>query len=104
MTKQYDICSNANSASRKLVPYLIVLQADLMRDFQTVIVAPLRRESMATTIAKLNPVVKIEGKTFRVSMAELAGVLRSQLGNVVANVEDQHREFVDAIDLLFTGI
>ena len=102
--RQYDICRNSNAASRKQVPFLVVLQSDLMRDFNTVVVAPLMAETAATKIGRLNPTIKIQGKTFRVSMAELAGVLRKQLGEVVANVEGQHVEFVAAIDLLFTGI
>ena len=102
--RQYDICRNNNSASRKLVPFVIVLQADLLRDFKTVVVAPLMAQMPATSISRLNPTVKLDGKVYRVSMVELASVLRKKLGEVVDNVEDQHREFVDAIDLLFTGI
>ena len=101
---QYDICRNSNAASRKQVPFVVVLQADLMREFSTVVVAPLMVETVATKISKLNPSVKVLGKPYRVSMAELASVLRKQLGEVVANVEEQHLEFVAAIDLLFTGI
>ena len=104
MTKQYDICRNKNTVSRKHVPYLVVLQADLMQDFQTVIVAPLLAESTATKIARLNPAVKIGGKTYRASMAEMASILRSQLGEVVGSADELHREFVAAIDLIFTGI
>ena len=104
MTRQYDICSNTNKASRSRVPFVVVLQSDLMRDFQTVVVAPLMAETIATKISRLNPLLKVQGKSYRVSMAELAGVSRKQLGEVVANVQDQHLEFVGAIDLLFTGI
>ncbi len=102
--RKYDICRNTNVASRKLVPFVVVLQSDLLSDFQTVIVAPLMVETMATNISRLNPSVKVQGKTYRVSMVELAGVLRKKLGEVVANVSGQHSEFVAAIDLVFTGI
>ena len=102
--RQYDICRNSHLSSRKLIPFLVVLQADLMRDFKTVVVAPLMLETVSTSISKLNPKVVVLGKTYRVSMAELASILRKQLGEVVANAEDQHREFVAAIDLVFTGI
>ena len=102
--RQYDICRNPNSSSRRQVPFVVVLQADLMRDFKTVVVAPLMVETAATNISRLNPSVKVLGKIYRVSMAELASVLRKQLGEIVANVDAQHREFVAAIDLLFTGI
>ena len=48
--------------------------------------------------------MKVQGKNYRVSMVELASVLRKQLSEVVANVEEQHGEFDAAIDLVFTGI
>ena len=102
--RQYDICRNPNSSSRKQMPFVVVLQADLLLDFKTVVVAPLMAETAATNISRLNPSVKVSGKTYRVSMAELAGISRQQLDEVVTNVEIQHREFVAAIDLLFTGI
>ncbi len=86
------------------MPFLIVLQADLLRDFGTVVVAPLRTETTATKINRLNPIVTVLDKSYRASMAEFASILRSHLGEVVKNVEDQHREFVAAIDLIFTGI
>ncbi len=102
--RQYDVCRNKNAATRKLVPFVVILQADLLQDFATVVVAPLRVETIATKIGRLNPTLKVQGKTYRASMAELASVLRNQLGDVVDNVENQHRDFVTAIDLIFTGI
>lgn len=102
--RQYDVCRNKTAATRKLVPFVVILQADLLQDFATVVVTPLRVETVATKISRLNPILKVQGKTYRASMAELASVLRNQLGDVVDNVENQHRDFVTAIDLIFTGI
>ena len=102
--RQYDICRNNNTSSRKQVPFVVVSQADLLNDFATVVVAPLMAETPATKFARPNPQVKVPGKNYRVSMAELASVLRKQLGDVVANVGDQHGEFVAATDLVFAGI
>ena len=102
--RQYDVCRNANAVSRKRVLFVIVLQSDLMQDFKTVVVAPLVAETVATKLTKLNPVVIVQGRTYRVSMAEMSGVLRSQLGEAVVNAQNQHAEFIAAIDLLFTGI
>ena len=53
--RQYDNCRNNNPASRKLVHFVVVLQADLLSDFVTVVVAPLTAETPATKIARLNP-------------------------------------------------
>ena len=104
VTRQYDICRNPDRASKGRVPYLVVLQADLLHPLATVLVAPVLLERPSNTIAKLNPVIEISGKRYRASMPDLAGVPRVRLGEVVANVAGQHSDFVTAIDLLFTGI
>jgi toxin CcdB len=104
VVRQYDICRNLNMASRKEAPFLIVLQADLLEDLRTVVIAPVRVETLATKISKLIPAAIVKGKPYRFSMPELTGILRKYLGEVVANVVNQHYEFVAAIDLIFTGI
>ncbi len=104
MTRQYDICKNPDRTSRQRVPYLIVLQSDILSPMNTVIVAPVSLERPANSLAKLNPALIIEGKRYRVSMLEMAGIPRNRLGEVVANAESQHTNFVAAIDFLFTGI
>jgi hypothetical protein len=83
--RQYDMCPNGNPASRRMVSHTVVLQADLLRDFVTVIAAPVKAETAATKINRLNPAITVQGKTFCVSMAEMASVLRGQLGNVFTN-------------------
>jgi toxin CcdB len=103
VNRQYDICRNANRSSRQRVPYLIVLQSDLLQSLATVVVAPVVAERQSSKIEKLNPAILIAGKRHRVSMAELAGVQRNSLGAVASNVSHMHSEFVAAIDLLFTG-
>jgi toxin CcdB len=102
--RQYDVCRNLNSASRKEAPFLLILQADLLQDLRTVVIAPIRTERLATKMSRLNPAVNISGKTYRVSVSELTSVLRNQLGEVILNTSEQHSEFVDAIDLIFTGV
>lgn len=101
---QYDICKNPDKASRNRVPYLIVLQSDLLSPLVTVVVAPVILERTSSSISKLNPLIAIDGKKFRVSVQDMAGVPRNRLGAVVANAGKQHLDFVAAIDLLFTGI
>jgi toxin CcdB len=86
------------------VPYVVILQADVLNDFATVVVAPLMQETAATKFTKLNPKVLVQGKTYSVSMPEMSSVLRKHLGEVVASAGSQHSEFVAAIDLIFTGV
>jgi hypothetical protein len=62
------------------------------------------RENPREIVARLNPTVRLDGKSHRVIMQELASLPHNRLGAVVANADDRHTEFVAAIDLLFTGI
>jgi CcdB protein len=86
------------------VPYVVILQADVLNDFATVVLAPLMQEIAATKFTKLNPKVLVQGKTYRVSMSEMSSALRKHLGEVVASSGSQHFEFVVATDLIFTGV
>lgn len=103
VVRQYDICRNPDRATRFRVPYFIVLQSDLLAPLETIVVAPVVSEKTAPRIAKLNPVLRIAEKPFRVLMQEMAGVPRPRLGSVIANAAKQHTEFVAAVDLIFTG-
>jgi hypothetical protein len=69
-----------------------------------VIAAPVVPERASAAIGRLNPAIRLDGKHYRVLMQEMAGVPRSRLGEVVGNVSQQHRDFIAAVDLLFTGI
>jgi toxin CcdB len=100
---QYDVCQNKDPSSRKRIPYFIVLQCNFLSSLATVIVAPVMIETEANIITKLNPAFEISGKKYRTSMADLAGIPRTRLGEVVTNLGDQHTDFISAIDLLFSG-
>lgn len=102
--RQYDICRNPDRATRNRVPYFIVLQADLLSALATVIVAPVVPKRGAGIIGRLNPLIELDNKKYCVTMQDMAGIPRSRLGPVVANMASRHTEFVTAIDLIFTGI
>lgn len=102
--RQYDICVNTDRTTRARFPYFVVLQSDLLGPLETVVVAPAVPERASVMISRLNPEVNISGKSYRVSMPDLAGVTRNRLGEVVGSVANRHSDFVAAIDLLFTGI
>lgn len=102
--RQYDICKNLDRASRNRVPYLIALQADLLSALATVIVAPVVPRRALDIISRLNPVIELDGKSYYVTMQDMAGIPRTRLGPPVANIADRHSDFVAAIDLIFTGI
>lgn len=100
---QFDV--HANPGSRDY-PYLVDLQADLLRDLSTRLVAPLIPERMlgAVPIAILNPIVEVAGKSYVVLMQESAAVPRAALGPIAASLEYRRADLVAALDLLVTGI
>ncbi|MFU8857118.1 MAG: CcdB family protein [Deferrisomatales bacterium] len=102
---QFDVHRNPRPASREEVPYLIDLQNDLLDSLATRVVAPLvRYEHMPTPARYLNPVFDVRGERVVLSTAELAGVGRHELGEVVGSLADHRDEIIRAIDFLLSGI
>ena len=101
---QFDVVENANPDTSGHIPYLLVLQADLFDGLATRVVAPLiPLEMSGPTLDRLNPVISIEGKSYLVSIAELAGAPVQAPGDHVASVTGSRLEVISALDFLFTG-
>ena len=102
---QFDVYLNPNAATRKAIPYLLDVQADLLDTLATRVVAPLvLAEEMGLAAKHLNPQFKIKGTAVVMSTAELAGVSNRSLGDKVASLKNKRDEIIAALDLLFTGI
>ena len=102
---QFDVYRNPNSATRKPIPYLLDVQADLLETMTTRVVVPLVLAAEMGTAAKyLNPEFKVKGETVVMSTAELAGVSNRSLGDKVTSLKHKRDEIIAALDLLFTGI
>lgn len=100
---QFDVFRHARS---KRYPYLLDLQADLLRDLATRVVAPLMpiERLRGKPIGRLNPVVTIDGAPHVVVLQELAAFPTSELRETVATLRPRRDELIGAIDLLFSGI
>lgn len=102
---QFDVYLNPNAATRKAIPYLLDVQADLLDTLATRVVAPLvLAGEMGLAARQLNPQFKIKGEAVVMSTAELAGVPIRSLGDKVASLKSKRDEIIAALDLLFTGI
>ena len=102
--RQFDIVENANSGSRRHIPYLLILQAPLFDDLATRVVAPLiPLSSFGKPLAHLTPVVSVADDSFVVSVAEIAGVPLATLGPKIQSISDSRHEIISALDFLFTG-
>lgn len=102
---QFDVYLNPNPDTRKSIPYLLDVQAELLDTLATRVVAPLiLAEEMGLAAKHLNPQFKIKGLAVVMSTAELAGIPNRSLGNKVASLKSKRDEIIAALDLLFTGI
>ena len=103
---QFDVYRNGNPASRGSFPLLVDLQADLLSQLATRVVAPLApvKAGQAGPLGSLTPVLSVNGKYFALLTPQLAGVAGKELGTAVANVASRRDEIIAALDLLVTGI
>ena len=103
---QFSVHKNKNPKTRAIYPFLVDIQADLLRDLQTRVVVPLvRQTSMGKKpIDSLTPMVEVEGQRFLMLVPQLAGVALTELGPKVSSIAGQRAEVVAAIDFLVTGI
>lgn len=102
---QFDVYLNPNPDTRKSVPYLLDVQAELLDMLATRVVVPLvLTEEMGLAAKHLNPQFKIKGVAVIMSTAELAGIPNRSLGDKVASLKNKRDEIIAALDLLFTGI
>jgi len=102
---QFDVYPNPNPATRKNIPYLLDVQADLLDTMATRVVVPLvLAEVMGQGVKQLNPHFKIKGVALVMSTAELAGISARILGEKVVSLKVRRDEVIAALDLLFTGI
>jgi toxin CcdB len=92
--------------SDKRYPFLLDLQADLLRDLATRVVAPLTpvRRLRGKPIGRLNPVVEIEGTEYAVLFQDVAALPVNALGATAGNLRARRDELISALDLLFTGV
>jgi toxin CcdB len=100
---QFDVFRNPR---RRTYPFLLDLQADLLRDLATRVVAPLvpLRRHRGKPLTGLNPVVPVGGEDHVILFQELAALPVTVLGDAVASLQSRRSELVAALDLLFTGI
>jgi toxin CcdB len=102
---QFDVYLNPNATTRKAIPYLLDVQADLLDTLATRVVVPLiKADEMGLAAKHLNPQFKIKGEAVVMSTAELAGVHMRLLGDKVISLKNKRDEIITALDLLFTGI
>ncbi|MDE2118513.1 MAG: CcdB family protein, partial [Betaproteobacteria bacterium] len=92
---QFDVYLNPNPGTRKSIPYLLDVQADLLDTLATRVVVPLiLAEEMGLAAKHLNPQFKIKGVAVVMSTAELAGIPNRSLGDKFASLKSKRDEII----------
>jgi toxin CcdB len=101
---QFDVYANPNPATKRAIPYLLDIQADLLNSLTTRVVVPLYTVSAMGKAAKhLNIKFTVKRSSVIMSTAELAGVAAKSLGEKVCSLKEYRNEIIAAIDFLVTG-
>ncbi len=100
---QFTVYQNKNALTKKIMPYLLDVQADLLGDLQTCVVVPLTAADKNKAISRLTPILTVEGTGYLMLTPQLAGIMRKELGKPVATLSDARNEIIGAIDFMVTG-
>ena len=101
---QFDVYANPNPETKRIIPYLLDVQADLLSDLTTRVVVPLYSASAVNKAAQhLNPRFSIKRTGVIMSTAELAGVSVKNLGEKVCSLKEHRNEIIAALDFLISG-
>ena len=100
---QFRIYQNKNPQTKKLIPYLLDVQTDLLDDLQTCVVVPLTVADKNKAISRLTPILNVNGTDYLMLTPQLAGIMRKELGKPVTTISDSRNEIIGAIDFLVTG-
>lgn len=102
---QFAAHRNADTRSRKRVPYLLIVQSDLIESANTCVVVPLiTPERAGTPVSRLMPQLRIGDETMVMDTLQLAAIPRAALGAPVADLSVQRSTIMAALDVLISGI
>ena len=104
--RRFDVFRNADRASAKHIPFLLIVQSELLDELPTRVVAPLVvPHALSGPPAKmLNPEFEIDGVRVVMLTQQLAGVAVQRLKTRVAHLGESHRDILRALDFLFSGV
>jgi len=104
--RRFDVLRNPSTRDTRAVPYVLVLQSELLDGIDTRVVAPLVRRSAlgGKMLTRLNPEFDIDGDAVIMLTQQIAALPMQALNKRVASLDHEHTRIVAALDLLFSGI
>lgn len=103
---QFFIYRNDNKNSKKIYPFFIDVQSDLVQGLNSRIVMPfsLSKETKNLNVKNLCPVFEVEDKKYILLTHQITTVPVSVLKKEVGDFSKFRNEILGAIDILLTGI
>ena len=102
---QFDVYVNPSESVSNGIPYVVVVQSDLLESLATRMAIPLASVEFASTAPeKLCPSVLVNGQRLR-ALAHYAAPLPSKsLKKVVSNLSSSSDTLISAMDAVFAGV
>jgi toxin CcdB len=102
---QYDVFSNPSSSAAEGIPYVVVIQSDLLDALATRLTMPLAELDLKVKVpAALCPIIVVNGKRLH-ALAHYAAPLPARLlKRPVDNVAAQASTLVSAMDAVLSGL
>jgi toxin CcdB len=106
VTRRFDVFRNPNASAAKHIPFLLVLQSELLHELPTRVVVPLVRVNAikGPSVTMLNPEFEIGGARVVMLTQQIAAVPVDALRKHETNLETQRDTILRAQDFLFSGI
>lgn len=102
---QFIVYANADTASKKQIPYLLDVQSDLLDTTGSRVVVPLiTAERAGGVIERLMPRLQIGDKPLVMDTTQIMGIPRRMLGKPAADVSHERQVILAAIDMLTHGL
>jgi toxin CcdB len=103
---QWDVHANPSPRARERIPYVVVLQSELLAELPTRLVVPLSRSEVQARALpeRLTPRFEVAGETLTLKPHETGVVPTKALGRVVASLRHDASRLIDAIDTVISGV
>ena len=101
--RQFDVFPNPSPRSRAAAPFIVLMQSHFVDEMPSALIAPLIRESRSGDFTRVSVVVRLNGETFHLSLAEMAPIDRSGLGRRLGDLRTYEDDIRRCLDRLFTG-
>jgi toxin CcdB len=103
---QWDVFVNPSERMRDILPFVVVLQSDLLNVLSTRLVAPLARHQppLQGVSARLSPRFEFAGESLTMVIQECAPLEARALRTAVGSLRSQSHRIVDALDAVVSGV